>query len=89
MAKTPREHLNRIKWSVSPALDGVSVWYVHRGAKSDVKCVEGSEIEKLDRGFFVLKGGGCIPYHRVFKIEHEGRVVYYRRDKEPPKPPRF
>ncbi|MHC1601978.1 MAG: DUF504 domain-containing protein [Methermicoccaceae archaeon] len=83
MAVTPREHLNRIKWSVSPSLEGVRVWYVHRGTPSSVKCVEGGEIERLDRGLFVLRSSAHIPYHRVFKIEHNGKVVYYRQDKEP------
>jgi len=86
---TPRELLNRIKWSVSPSLGDVVVYYVDRGAPSDVGCVQGEAIEKLERGLFVLKGGTHIPYHRIFRIEHRGTPIYYREDKDPrAKPPR-
>ncbi|MGQ0535791.1 MAG: DUF504 domain-containing protein [Methanobacteriota archaeon] len=79
---SPREVLNKLKWTRAGRGD-VLVFYVHRGAPGDFLAVRGEDVEALERGFLVLLGGTRIPYHRVFRIERGGEVVYERvkRDK--------
>ena len=79
----PREVLNRIKWTDNPELEGVEVWYLHRGAPGDIKMVEGREIIRLEHSYFVLRTRGKetrIPYHRIRKITCRDEVVYDRAD---------
>ena len=72
----PREVLNEMKWR-DDALAEALVWYVHRGAPGDARAVRGAEIRSLGTSFFELEDAS-IPYHRVFRIERGGRVVWER-----------
>jgi uncharacterized protein (UPF0248 family) len=51
---------------------------VHRGAKNDTKIIKGSEIKEIERSFIELDEA-MIPYHRIFKIVYEDKVIYYRK----------
>ncbi len=73
----PREVLNEIKWRYSKSLDGVEIWYVHRGAKNDTMVVEGSTVRNIGRGYLEL-ADGLIPYHRIFRIVFNGKVIFER-----------
>jgi len=73
--RTPRDVLNKLKWTEGLDLNKAEVWYVHRGAPNDTKIISGSEISKLGRGFFYTKEA-TIPYHRIFKIVYEDKVIF-------------
>ena len=71
----PREVLNRLKWSKGESLDDAVIWYTHRGAPGDIMSVVGSKIRGLGQGFFETDDA-TIPYHRIQRIEYNGRVVF-------------
>lgn len=73
----PREILNELKWREDRNLSLAEIWYVHRGAPNDTKIISGSEILDLERSFMVLKEAS-IPYHRIFKIIYDGKVIFDR-----------
>lgn len=79
----PREVLNELKWTVG--LDGVEVWFVHRGAPNDVKMISSSDIRALRSWYFEMDAppgrSGTIPYHRVQRIVKDGAVVWARGPK--------
>lgn len=82
---TARDFLNELKWHRG-TLDEATIWYVHRGAPGDLASVQGSAVLELRRSFFDLPGGTSIPYHRVQRVELQGKVVWER--KAGPGPPR-
>jgi len=56
-------------------LMGVTVTYVHRGAPGDLTCVQGEDVVELGRSFFSTPDR-TVPYHRIRKIEKDGKVVF-------------
>ncbi|MCZ7355531.1 MAG: RNA repair domain-containing protein [Candidatus Methanoperedens sp.] len=79
-SKHPRPILNEIKWRFD--LNKCKVYYIHRGAPEDTKIVDGGTIKKIDRAFLILEGKEqdvYIPYHRIFRIDFEGRPVYMHK----------
>jgi len=76
-SKYPRLILNEIKWRFD--LNRCRVYYIHRGAPEDTKIVEGRAIKNIERGFLVLEGDVYIPYHRVFRIDYNGKMIFERR----------
>jgi uncharacterized protein (UPF0248 family) len=77
----PREILNELKWREDRNLSKAEIWYVHRGAPNDTKIISGDEILDLEHSFMVLEDAS-IPYHRIFKIKYEDRVIFEREKKE-------
>jgi uncharacterized protein (UPF0248 family) len=76
----PRDILNRLKWG-SRKLHRTRVTILHRGAPNDRRSIGGEEILKLGRSFMrvrSLEGEVEIPYHRVLRIEVDGRTVWER-----------
>ncbi len=76
----PRDVLNRLKWS-SKNLEKSRVTILHRGAPHDRRTIDGVDILELGKGYMRVKspeGDVDIPYHRVLKIEIEGRVIWER-----------
>ncbi|RLG22410.1 DUF504 domain-containing protein [Methanosarcinales archaeon] len=71
-----RELLNKFKWTNS--LDGVEVVYIHRGAPNNMRRISGYDIVEIGAGFFTLKNGTRIPYHRIVEIRKDGKVVWLR-----------
>ena len=74
----PREILNRIKWSESEALEGVEIWYLHRGAPENTRKIGGEGVVELGKNYLELENAS-IPYHRILKIVYHGEVVYEKR----------
>ncbi|MHC1681327.1 MAG: DUF504 domain-containing protein [Methanomassiliicoccales archaeon] len=70
----PRQVLNKLRWGTA-GLNGVVVTYVHRGGPGDLAHVNGEAITELGRSFFNV-GEAQIPYHRIEKIEKDGKVVF-------------
>ncbi len=73
----PREILNKLKWKKDYSFDQVEIWYVHRGAPNDTKIIYGKDIIKLDRSFMKTTSA-MIPYHRIFKIIYEKKIIFKR-----------
>ena len=76
----PREILNELKWRKDKNISKAEIWYVHRGAPNDTKIVTGNEILDLEHSFMVL-AEASIPYHRIFKIIYEDKMIFERRQK--------
>jgi uncharacterized protein (UPF0248 family) len=76
----PREILNELKWRKERDISKAEIWYVHRGAPNDTKIVTGNEILDLEHSFMVL-ADASIPYHRIFKIIYESKIIFERRAK--------
>lgn len=84
----PREVLNELKWREGYDLAEAAIWYVHRGAPGDARIVRGDQVERLGTSFLELASDeapgrhASIPYHRVFRIDYEGRPLWVRRGHE-------
>jgi uncharacterized protein (UPF0248 family) len=76
----PKEILNELKWREEKDLSKAEIWYVHRGAANDTKIVSGNEILDLQHSFMVLSDAS-IPYHRIYKIIYDDKVIFERRGK--------
>jgi uncharacterized protein (UPF0248 family) len=76
----PREVLNRLKW-LEGSLGRARITIVHRGAPGDQRVISGSDIVSLGKGFVTVRGAEGeieIPYHRVLRVEVDGRTVWNR-----------
>jgi len=73
----PKEILNEFKWSSSYSLDKVEIWYIHRGAPNDTKIISAINVLKFEKSFMKTKSS-MIPYHRIFKIIYDKKVVFKR-----------
>lgn len=76
---TPREVLNKLKWTEGMDLEKAEIWYVHRGAPNDTKIISGADIKDLGRGFFDTDEA-TIPYHRIFRIVYEDKIIFERKN---------
>lgn len=79
----PRDVLNKLRWGGEDKLPGAKVTILHRGAPSDRRVINGTEILELGRGFMRVvspEGEVKIPYHRILQIEVGGRVVWKKRE---------
>lgn len=72
-----KEVLSELKWRDDRDLSKAIVFYVHRGAPNDTMILSGSEITKLEASFFSTSESS-IPYHRVFRIDYCGKVIFER-----------
>ena len=67
--------LNEIKWTKD--LEKAEIWYVHRGAPNDTKIISGKDIVFIGKSFFDT-ATTSIPYHRIFKIVYERKIIFER-----------
>jgi len=74
---TTREILNELKWKKDCDINLAEVWIVHRGAPNDNKIITGKNIIKLEKSFFQTRSA-MIPYHRIFKIIYNEKVIFKR-----------
>ena len=74
----PREILNKLKWKKDYNLNQAEIWYVHRGAPNDTKIIYGKDILKLNKSFMETTSA-MIPYHRIFKIIYENKIIFNRK----------
>ena len=75
--KNPRIVLNELKWKKDYNLDLAEIWYLHRGAPNNTKIITGKDIIKLEKSFMQTTSA-MIPYHRIFKIVYQDKVIYHR-----------
>ena len=73
----PRDILNELKWKQDYDFSQAEVWYVHRGAPNDTKIISGEEILKLEKSFMKTITA-MIPYHRIFKIIYDEKIIFRR-----------
>ena len=73
----PRDILNELKWREKYNLEKAEIWYIHRGALNDTKIISGDVILNLERSFMKTTSS-MIPYHRIFKIIYDGKVIFER-----------
>lgn len=52
------------------------ITYMHRGILGNLKQINGDSIERIERGFLILREGTQIPYHRIVKIENKTKLLY-------------
>ena len=69
--------LNELKWRKDRDLARAVVHYVHRGAPGDEKAIPGADIRELGNSFFSTSEA-TIPYHRIFRIEYDLKVIFER-----------
>jgi len=71
----PREVLNRLRWTEGESLEEAVIWYIHRGAPGDTRCVNGARISSLERYYFETDEAS-IPYHRILRIDYRGETLF-------------
>ncbi len=84
-SRHPRDIFNEIKWRYD--LSKCKIHYIHRGAPGDVKIIEGTSVKKIEKSFLVLSGiveDAYIPYHRIFRIDYEDKIVFDRSSLKKP-----
>jgi len=69
--------LNKLKWDKRYDFNKVIIWYVSRGEAHDIGYVTGKDVIKIGK-FFLETIKGEIPYHRIKKIEYEGKEIYFK-----------
>jgi uncharacterized protein (UPF0248 family) len=73
----PRDILNELKWKKDLDLEKAEIWYIHRGAPNDTKIISGKDVLKIEKSFMKTTSA-MIPFHRIFKIIYEGKVIFNR-----------
>ena len=68
--------INMLLWHPRMHINETSISYIHRGAPGNIKIINGNSIERVDRGFLVLKEGTQIPCHRIIKIEYKNKLLW-------------
>lgn len=74
---SPKDILNELKWRRDLDLEKAEIWYVHRGAPDDTKVISGKDIVTLEKSFMQTTTA-MIPYHRIFKIVYNEKVIFKR-----------
>ena len=70
-----RNILNEIKWTKD--LGKVEIWYIHRGAPNNTKILNGNNVVNINKSS-IDTVSSTIPYHRIFKIIYDGKVIFKR-----------
>jgi uncharacterized protein len=73
-----RTIINLILWHPEIQISETQITYIHRGVQGNLKKISGESIERVDRGFLILKEGTQIPFHRIIKIENNDKVLWKR-----------
>lgn len=74
--------MNKLKWGGADKLENAKITILHRGAPNDKRVVAGTEILELGHGFMRVvspEGEVEIPYHRILRIEIDGRVIWEKQ----------
>jgi uncharacterized protein len=82
----PRDVLNRLRWEDGrDRLEGVVIFYRHRGAPNDTATLRGEDVQAIGRSFLDLPEGARLPMHRILRIDVDGRTLWDRtRHGRPP-----
>ncbi|WP_048191684.1 DUF504 domain-containing protein [Methanobacterium sp. SMA-27] len=71
-----RNIINMVLWHPGMEINEIKISYIHRGAPGNLKQINGIYIERIERGFLILREGTQIPYHRIVKIENKNKILY-------------
>lgn len=70
--------LSMLLWHPEMESEKSKISYIHRGARGNIKIIEGSSIDRLEGGFLILKDGTQIPFHRIIKIEYDNEILWIK-----------
>jgi len=70
-----RDIINEIKWTKD--IDKAEFWYIHRGALNDTKILLGKYITHIGKSSVQTEKSN-IPYHRIFKVVYDGKIIFKR-----------
>jgi len=79
----PRDTLNKLRWHPEFNLRDAKVAILHRGLPGDVRVIEGGDIKELGPAFMRVvtpEGDVQIPYHRILRIEAQGRILWQKSE---------
>jgi uncharacterized protein (UPF0248 family) len=78
-----RELLNKLKWDTNLNLifDDIKIFYDSRGEINGLGCLKGDEIHEIGK-YFLETIKGSIPYHRIKRIEHKGKILFLNKETE-------
>ena len=79
----PRDTLNRLRWHPKFNLRDAKVTILHRGVPGDIRVIEGNDIKELGPAFMRVvtpEGEVQIPYHRILRIEAQGRILWQKSE---------
>ena len=68
--------LNMIFWHPDRDINNCRVTFLNRGSPGNLKIIPGYMIDRMQRGFMILLDGAQIPYHRIVKIECNGKIIW-------------
>ncbi len=69
------ELINKLKWHNEYDFNKVIIWYISRGAPEGKDYIKGNEIKRVGKKFLET-ANKYIPYHRILKIEYEGKIIF-------------
>lgn len=68
--------LNMVLWHPKMEINRSKISYIHRGARGNIRTIEGSLVDRIENGFLILKDKTQIPFHRIIKIEYNHRIIW-------------
>jgi len=72
-----RNLLNKIKWHPGYDFGKVKIWYINRGKENNIDCLIGNQIKSIGE-LFIETDKAIIPYHRILKIDYNGKTIFDR-----------
>lgn len=68
--------LDMLIWHPEKDIRRCQVTYSHRGLKGNLKTIPATDIQGLEGGFMIMVDGAMVPYHRIIKIECDGKIIW-------------
>jgi uncharacterized protein (UPF0248 family) len=68
--------LNMIFWHPDRDIKKCRVTFLNRGSLGNLKTIQGNMVDRIQGGFMILLDGAQIPYHRILKIECNGKIIW-------------
>jgi uncharacterized protein (UPF0248 family) len=68
--------LNMVLWHPDMEVKRTIISYIHRGARGNIKTVQGNQVDRIENGFLILNDETQIPFHRVIKVEYDDKILW-------------
>lgn len=68
--------LNMVLWHPDMEVNRTTISYIHRGARGNIKTIQGSQIDRIENGFLILNDETQIPFHRIIKVEYDDKILW-------------